>query len=87
MLHDSEESMDRSAKVAERCEPDYEGMVERINKRIGKTALFKDSALAYFDGKRARGKMAELIGELITEHRQLSQERHDPIARQEAAKK
>ena len=86
MLNDSEGQLEIAMGKAERCEPDYEGVVERINKRIAKTAAFRDSALEYFDGKRARGKMAELIGELVTEHRQLSRERSLVIEQQEVAK-
>ena len=45
MLQESEGQPDLAIGKAERCEPDYEGMVERINKRIEKTAAFKDAAL------------------------------------------
>jgi len=72
MLYDSDgrDSMS-TERLPERCEPDYESMVERINKKIAKTSAFKDAALDYF---------------LVTEDRQLSQERYSLIKRQEAAK-
>ncbi|MBW2363518.1 MAG: hypothetical protein JRF25_00300 [Deltaproteobacteria bacterium] len=54
MLYDSDGRDSISTeRLPERCEPDYESMVERINKKIAKTSAFKDAALDYFDGKRA----------------------------------
>jgi len=68
MLEDSEQSpMGMSEKRAERCKPDYETMIASLRIRREKTSRFKVAALEYFEGKRARGKMAELIGELVTE--------------------
>ena len=86
MLHDSGSEREMTLGKAERCEPDYEGMVKQTNKQLKKTSVFMNAALAYFTGKTARNKMAELIGELVTEHNMLSRERDGLIVRQEAAK-
>jgi len=49
MLYDSDGRDSISTeRLPERCEPDYESMVERINKKIAKTSAFKDAALDYF---------------------------------------
>ena len=59
---------------AERCRPDYETMIKRLREKMSKSVNFRDAALAYFEGKRARDKMAELIGELVTECNQFDRE-------------
>ena len=87
MLEDSRCAPEMALEKSQRCEPDYEAMVKRITQRIKKTETFKDAALLYFEGKIARNKMAELIGELVTEYNQLARERDSLISRQESAKK
>ncbi|MBU0977285.1 MAG: hypothetical protein KKD18_02620 [Nanoarchaeota archaeon] len=57
----------KSAVKAEKCKPDYEGMIKRIKERLGRAVNFRDAALTYFEGSTAKNKMAELIGELVTE--------------------
>ena len=65
-------------QMAERCRPDYEGMIKRLKDRLDKSINFRDAALDYFEGKKANGKMAELIGELVTLANQLQLE-HDAL--------
>ena len=51
----------------EQCKPDYEAMIANLQKKFDKHNHFKEAALKFFEGRRARGKIAELIGELVTE--------------------
>ena len=50
-----------------RCKRDYETEIKRAKLTLEKAALFRDAALNYYKGMTARDKMAELIGELVTE--------------------
>ncbi len=70
-------------KKAEKCKPDYDGMIKRAKERLDKTTAFRAAALSYFEGKRARDKMAELIGELVTECNMIARERDNLIREQE----
>jgi len=69
--------------LAERCKPNYEEMVLRLGVRVSISVAFRDAALAYFRGKQARGPMAELIGELVTQCAQLELELSNLVKRQE----
>jgi len=68
---------------AERCKPNYEEMILRLGERVSVSVAFRDAALAYFKGKQARGSMAELIGELVTQCAMLELELAGLIKRQE----
>ncbi len=70
----------------ERCQPDYEGMIKGIKERLDKTARFRDAALAYFEGRSAQDKMAELIGELVTTSNHLQRQYESLIEAQEKDK-
>jgi len=70
-------------KSAERCKPDYETMIRRIKERLDRSINFRDAALLYFEGRKARDKMAELIGELVTDCNQLQREHDNLIQAQE----
>ena len=68
MLNDTAPQEEMLGKArAERCRPDYETQVMSLKATLKKAADFRDAALRYFLGKRARDKMAELIGALVTE--------------------
>ena len=71
---------------AEKCQPDYEGMIKRIKERLDRSVNFRDAALVYFEGRTAKDKMAELLGELVTECNSLQREHDALIEAQEMAK-
>lgn len=89
MLNDGEPNgknqlwIDKPVGNIERCRPDYESMILKLKERLLKTATFRDAALAYFKGRTAREKMAQLIGELVTEANSLDYELGLLIERQE----
>ena len=84
MLNDSEPNAGMSEMVkAERCRPDYEAMITKLKERYDRTFKFQQAALAYFEGRTARNKMAELIGELVTKSNMLRCELDSLIKQQE----
>jgi hypothetical protein len=52
---------------SERCKPDYEGMIKRLKAKQVKSNNLLIALVEYFEGKRATGAMAELIGEALTD--------------------
>ena len=70
-------------RVVEKCKPDYEAMIKRANIKMARTTAFRDAALAYLEGQTARDKMAELIGELVTECNVYQKTINELIVRQE----
>ena len=74
MLENSEECENLGMKRTERCTPDYESMIKRHEEKLKKTIAFRDAVLTYFEGRNAKGKMAELIGELVTKCNSLNRE-------------
>lgn len=85
MLESSEEGYPTQGlgKMSERCRPDYEGMIKSIKEKLDKTICFRDAALDFFEGNKARDKMAELIGELVTLANKLQREYDSIIEAQE----
>lgn len=85
MLNESKYAADSPTSMggAQKCKPDYEGMIKRIKERLGRAVNFRDAALLYFEGRTATNKMAELIGELVTECNSLQREHDDLIESQE----
>jgi hypothetical protein len=83
MLYEHGVSPDMGMTKAEKCRPDYEGMIKSVKERLDKAVAFKDAALIYFEGRRAQNKMAELIGELVTECNTLQREYDILIEEQE----
>ncbi len=67
---------------SERCTPDYESMIIAADKELRKVIAFRDAALNYFEGRQARNKMAELIGELVTDCRRIEKRRDEYLALQ-----
>lgn len=67
MLHESNQIESTGSKSLSHCRPDYEQMILRLRQKVSKTIVFRDAALEYFEGRCAKNKMAELIGELVTE--------------------
>lgn len=83
MLEDSGQSETGMISKKERCKPDYEAMISNLQKKFERADQFKEAALEYFTGKRARNKMAELIGELVTECNMLAGEIQSLLKAQE----
>ncbi len=74
-------------KVAERCQPDYETMIARLLERLAREAKMRDALLEYLKGKTVDGKMAELVGEIVTRCNSFQCELDGLIKRQEEDKK
>jgi len=83
MLESSPKDFSLSEAKAERCTPDFESIIKSANRSLVKSERFRDAALEYFDGRRARDKMAELIGELVTECKLLENQLTILLAAQE----
>ena len=83
MLGNTEHPQGESLGRAEKCRPDYEAMIKRIKIRLDKSINFRDAALNYFEERSARGKMAELIGELVTKCNSLQLEYDNLVEAQE----
>lgn len=74
-------------KTAERCQPDYETMIARSNERLAKETKMRDALLEYLKGKLVEGKLAELVGEIVTRCNNFQCELDSLIKRQEEDKK
>ena len=74
-------------KEPERCQPDYEIMIARLNERLNREAKMCDALLEYLKGRTAEGKMAELVGEIVTRCNSFQCELDGLIKRQEEDKK
>ena len=83
MLEDYENYVTSMQPKVEKCRPDYEAMIKRLKKRLDRSIKFRDAALDFFEGRRARDKMAELIGELVMECNYLQREYDALIQSQE----
>ena len=55
----------------ERCKPDYESMITKNKERARLNANFQEAIFEYVGDKKLRNKMAELLGELVSEARVL----------------
>jgi len=88
MLEDSSygESEVKQIRRPEKCQPDYEDMIKRLKEKMARSFAFRDSAFAYFEGRTVKNKMAELIGELVTESNSLQREYDALIEAQENEK-
>ena len=70
-------------KRAERCKPDYEKMITKNKEKLRLNTDFQEAIFAYTGNTRLRNKMAELIGELVTEERMLQKNIQQLIKNQE----
>ena len=55
-------------KEASQCVPDYENMIKKIKIKMDATIIFRDLAIRYFEGTRAKNKMAENPGHKANLH-------------------
>lgn len=67
------------------CQPDYESLVSGVKDQIAKCNNLKNALLNYVGKQHVSGRVAEMIGELVTEERQLNARLDAYIAEQEAA--
>lgn len=70
-------------KIPERCKPDYEAMIKTNQERQRINNNLQEAVFEYAGKSRLRGKMAELIGELVSEDRILKANTNDLIRQQE----
>lgn len=55
------------SETNEKCKPDYETLIRKLNLKLSKATTFRDAILSYFEGNIVKDKVAELLGELVTE--------------------
>ena len=58
-------------KSLQECKPDYEKLILSARESLRKNKSFQDAVFEYMGDIRLNGKMAELVGELVSESRQL----------------
>ena len=71
MLEDTEPRGYAIEKTAERCKPDYEKMITTNKEKLRLNTNFQVAIFEYVGDKKLRNKMAELLGELVSEARVL----------------
>ena len=67
----------------QKCKPNYEHMIKVANAKLTKNVGLREAIFAYAGNVRLRKKMAELVGELYSEQRQLEVKISDLIKEQE----
>ena len=68
---------------AKECKPDFEQMILSARNSLGKNQNFQDAMFLYLGDVRLNGKMAELLGELVSESRQIKSRIDSFIKQQE----
>lgn len=63
-------------QMAEKCEPDYEGMIKRLKDRNNKNIRLATAIINFFEGDHLPDQMATILGELhwerITNNKSIS---------------
>ena len=83
MLSEMQEDGYSSGK-AERCRPDYEAQIKGLKEKLGRSETLQTALLHYFNGKRVKGNLAEMLGELVSEGVYLMKVIAEVVAQQEA---
>lgn len=85
MLNELEKSYAESGNMkSERCRPDYEAQIKTLTDKHTKNQRLLEALLDYIGGQRVRDKLAEMIGELVCEGRNLSKTIEQVLAAWEA---
>lgn len=71
-------------ELSGKCKPDYELMIKNTRAKKEKAINFIEAIFSHTGGRRLRNKMAELLGELYSEVRELEFETERLIKQQEA---
>ena len=69
--------------MAKECKPDFEQLILSARNSLGKNQNFQDAIFLYLGDIRLNGKMAELLGELVSESRQIKSRIDNLIKHQE----
>ena len=69
---------------AEKCRPDYEAQIKGLTEKHTKNQRLLDALLDYIGSQRVRDKLAEMVGELVCEGRNLSKTIEQVLAAWEA---
>ena len=69
--------------MAKECKPDFEQLILSARNSLGKNQNFQDAIFLYLGDIRLNGKMAELLGELVSESRQIKSRIDSLIKQQE----
>ena len=80
MLDNYPQELGSSAKE---CKPDFEQLILSARNSLGKNQNFQDAIFLYLGDIRLNGKMAELLGELVSESRQIKSRIDSLIKQQE----
>jgi len=67
------------------CKPNYERMIEDTKDKLAKNLAFQDAIFNYIGKIILRDKLAELVGELVSEERFLRTKINDLFEQQERA--
>ena len=81
---DSQEGMDLKSST-QRCVPDYEAIIKRTNDKLDKVVELKTALFDYLGKRRVKKELAEMIGELVMEERELADIIKRTISEQEAS--
>lgn len=68
------------------CKPDYEQLIERAKSRLDKAQNLENAIWDYLGDRSCRDKLAEMVGELVSEKRLLNMEIDRLITAQEKEK-
>jgi len=83
MIEDMGNDSPSSMAMKEQCKPDYEHMIKTANAKLTKNVGLREAVFVYAGNVRLRNKMAELVGELYSEQRQLESKISSLIKEQE----
>ena len=70
-------------KAVQECKPDYEVQIKACNNELTKNQNFQTAIFDYVGNVRLRDKMAELVGELVSEERLIRVRKGELISQQE----
>ena len=62
------------SKMPERCKPDYESIIKNLRTKLSNNLALENAVWGYVGESRLRDKMAEMMGELISEQRKLQRD-------------
>ena len=85
MLHENTDYGGDSSKTMERCRPDYEAIIKRAKEKLHQVVALKSALFDYLGNRRVKKELAEMIGELVMEERELTVAIDNAIREQEAA--
>ena len=83
MLHNDYGEVSEGLAKMERCKPDYEAIIKKAKDKLEKASSLKEALFAYLGARHVKSQLAEMIGELVMEERELQSAVEENIKRQE----